>query len=340
MDKRKLRDLEVSSIGIGCMGFSHGYGKIPEESYSIKAIQMAVDYGCTFFDTAEVYSPNLEGLGHNELIVGKALKNHYQNVAIATKLFIGTNEPKEDGSVYKTIRRHLEASLKRLQTEHVHLYYLHRVNPKIPVEDVAEAMGKLIKEGLIGGFGMSQLSLEHLDRAHRVTPVTAVQSLYNMLERDCEDEVFPYCVKNNIGIVPFSPVASGLLTGKITVETQFDTFDDVRHHVPQLKKENIVGNQPIVDLVKQYAAKKDATPGQIAMAWMMHKYDNCVPIPGSKNQERTIENLDAWKVKFTDQEFSELEVALNQCKVFGHRGSMDVAESVGDARSKIAEKKK
>ena len=334
MDKRKLRDLEVSAVGMGCMAFSHGYGAIPAEEYSIAAIHKALDYGCTFFDTAEVYSPNLEGLGHNELIVGKALKGHRNDVALATKLFVATGEPEQDGSLYKTVRRHLEASMQRLQTEHVDLYYLHRVNPDIPVEDVAECMGRLVGEGLISGWGLSAVSGETLARAHAVTPVTAVQNLYNMLERGCEEDIFPFCLENNVGVVPFSPVGSGFLSGRITAQTQFEKVDDVRNWVPQLSKENIVANQPIVHVLARFAKEKQATPAQIAMAWMLHKYPNVVPIPGSRNQERIIENLGAWQVKFTDAEFAALESALNACTVHGHRGHVEQGGSPAEVVAK------
>lgn len=334
MDKRKLRNLEVTAVGMGCMAFSHGYGAIPDEKYSIAAIHKALDYGCNFFDTAEVYSPNLEGIGHNEIIVGKALKNKYNNIVIATKLFIATEEPKQDGSLYNTVRRHLEDSMKRLQTKHVNLYYLHRVNVNIPIEEVAECMGRLIDAGLISGWGMSAISGETLAKAHAVTPVTAVQNLYNMLERGCEKDIFPFCLKNNIGVVPFSPVGSGFLSGKITAQTEFEKFDDVRNWVPQLSKENIIANQPIVDVLANFAKEKQASLAQIAIAWMLHKYPNVVPIPGSKNQERIIENLGAWQVKFTDTEFVALETALNACTIHGHRGHVEQGGSPAEVTAK------
>ncbi len=316
MKKRMLRDIEVSEVGMGCMAFSHGYGKIPPEDYSIEAIRNAYDHGCTFFDTAEVYSPNLAGIGHNELIVGKALKDVRENAVIATKLMLhGCNA----GSVYKTIRTHLEGSLERLQTDYADIYYLHRVSG-VPVERVAEAMGKLIDDGLIRGWGLSQVDTDVIDRARQVTPLTVVQNIYSMVERDSESKIIPYCIKNNIGFVPFSPVASGLLSGKITAQTQFERYDDVRNWVPQLSKTNIAGNLPIVDMLKEFAAKKGASPAQISLAWMLHKYPNVVPIPGSKNKERIIENLDSANVELTESEFAELESALNGLKVYGHRG--------------------
>ena len=229
MRKRKLRDIEVSEVGMGCMAFSHGYGQIPPEKYSIEAIRNAYDHGCTFFDTAEVYSPNLAGIGHNELIVGKALKDVRENVVIATKLMLHGFSV---GSVYKTIRKHLEGSLERLQTDYVDIYYLHRMS-SVPVEKVAEAMGKLIDDGLIRGWGLSQVDVDIIDRAQHVTPLAAIQNIYSMVERDSEAEIIPYCMENNIGFVPFSPIASWLLSGKITPQTQFERNDDVRNWVPR-----------------------------------------------------------------------------------------------------------
>ena len=314
MKTRLLRDIEVSEVGMGCMAFSHGYGQIPSESYSIEAIRNAYEHGCTFFDTAEVYSPNLSGIGHNERIVGKALKDVRDNVVIATKLFL-----REGGDVYKNIRKHLLASMDRLQTDHVDLYYLHRMGGT-PVEKVAEAMGRLMEDGLIRGWGLSQVDVDVIDRAQQVTPLAAIQNIYSMVERDSEAEIIPYCTEHNIGFVPFSPIASGLLSGKITPQTQFEKNDDVRNWVPQLSKRNIEGNQPIVEMLKDFAEKKNATPAQISLAWMLHKYPNVVPIPGSKNKERIIENLDSANVELTDEEFASLETALNGLKVYGHRG--------------------
>ncbi len=298
------------------MSFSHGYGQIPPEKYSIEAIRNAYDHGCTFFDTAEVYSPNLAGIGHNELIVGKALKDVRENAVIATKLML---HGFSTGSVYQTVRKHLEGSLERLQTDHVDIYYLHRMS-SIPVEKVAEAMGRLMEEGLIRGWGLSQVDVDVIDRAQQVTPLAAIQNIYSMVERDSEAEIIPYCMEHNIGFVPFSPIASGLLSGKITPQTKFEKNDDVRNWVPQLSGRNIAGNQPIVEMLKGFAEKKSATPAQISLAWMLHKYPNVVPIPGSKNKERIIENLDSANVELTEDEFTALEDTLNSLKVYGHRG--------------------
>ena len=292
-------------------------GKIPSEEYSIEAIQNAYRHGCTFFDTAEVYSPNLSGIGHNELIVGKALEDVRDDVVIATKLML--HSVGFGRKVYDEARRHLEGSLYRLRTDYVDIYYLHRLGG-VPVEKVAEAMGRLIDDGLIRGWGLSQVDVDVIDRAQNVTPLTAIQNIYSMVERDSEGSIIPYCMENNIGFVPFSPIASGLLSGKITPDTQFERNDDVRNWVPQLSRRNIESNMPIVEMLREFANKKNATPAQISLAWMLHKYPNVVPIPGSKNKERIIENLTASQVELTDDEFTALETELNKCKVYGHRG--------------------
>ncbi|MDE7362664.1 MAG: aldo/keto reductase [Oscillospiraceae bacterium] len=320
MKTRKIGNLTVSEVGMGCMAFSHGYGQIPSEQYSVEAIRNAYDHGCTFFDTAEVYSPNLSGIGHNERIVGKALKDVRQCIVLATKLFVNSSEVRSDGSVYGAVRRHLESSMERLKTDTVDLYYLHRTSGGIYIQDIAEAMGRLIEEKLIRGWGLSQVDVDIIEKAHNITPLCAVQNIYSMVERDSEKAVIPFCLENNIGFVPFSPIASGLLSGKITPDTKFERNDDVRNWVPQLSRQNIIGNQPIIDLLKEYAELKNATLAQISLAWMLHKYPNVVPIPGSKNKERIIENLNASEVELSEEEFNSLETALDKCKVYGHRG--------------------
>lgn len=324
MNKRLLGQIEVSPIGMGCMGLSHGYGDIPSEAYSIEAIRKAYDFGCTFFDTAEAYGPNMlaENKGHNERIVGKALKDVRSKVVIATKLHLPASEARAKG-VYNAIRTHLEASLERLQTDYADLYYWHRVNRDLDLEEVADAFGRLIKEGLVRGWGLSQVGADTIRKARAVTPLSAVQNIYSMLERGIEEEVIPCCQELSIGIVPFSPIASGFLSGKVTTQTDFSHSDDVRKYVPQLRKENIDANQPVLDLLEQFAHQKQATKAQVSLAWMLHKYNNVVPIPGSKNQERILENLGAWNVALTDTEFKALDDALNHIPVQGYRGYVE-----------------
>ena len=324
MEMRKLGEIEVSPIGMGCMGLSHGYGEIPSHEYSVEAIRKAYEFGCTFFDTAEGYGPNMlpESRGHNEKIVGEAVLDFRQKVVLATKLHIDAEQAREKG-LENVMREHLIDSMWRMQTDYVDLYYLHRINPAIPVEEVAGVMGKLISDGLIRGWGLSQVDVDTIERAHAVTPLSAVQNIYSMVERGVEDAVIPYCMEHNIGVVPFSPIASGFLSGKVTAATDFSHSDDVRKFVPQLRKENLEANQPILDLLGQYAERKNATKAQISLSWMLHKYPNVVPIPGSKNQERILENLGAWNVALTDEEFTALEAALAKIPVQGHRGFVE-----------------
>lgn len=327
MKTRNCGNLTVSEIGMGCMGFSHGYGQIPSEEYSIEALRKALDYGCDFLDTSEAYGPYMSETGHNEKIVGKAIKGRREDVVLATKLFIGTGEARR--SAYDALRKHLEASLKRLQTDYVDLYYLHRINPDVPVERVAEGMGRLIDEGLIHGWGLSMVTVDFIDRAHKVTPVSAVQNIYSMMERDYEKKVLPYCQENNIGFVAFSPIASGFLSGKVTADTKF-VGDDVRRWVPQLSQRNIAANQPFLDLVSGVAERKGCTNAQISLAWMLHKYSCVVPLPGSKNQERILENLRASEVELTDAEFRELENGLADLKVYGRRKDVNMGSEYID----------
>lgn len=324
MKARHLRNLQVSEIGVGCMGFSHGYGAVPDEQYATDAIRTAFDFGCTFFDTAEGYGKEMFWAGHNEQLVGKAVEPFRKDIVLATKLHVGTEEL-NGKTLYEVIKLHLLKSMENLRTDYIDLYYLHRVNENIPVEDVAEVMGRLIGEGLIRAWGLSQVDVSTLDRAHKVTPVSAVQNLYNIMERDCEEDIFPYCLENDIGVVPFSPVASGFLSGKVTDKTKFEG-DDVRKFVPQLFKENLQANAPILNVVKELAQNKGVTPAQISIAWMLYKYPNVVPIPGSKNKERILENLGASNVIFSDDEFKEFESKLAACTIHGHRGHVETEQ--------------
>lgn len=321
--------IEVSEIGMGCMGLSHGYGRIPTEEESIDAVRAAFDVGCTFFDTAEGYGPNLlpANRGHNERIIGKAAAPFRDEVVLATKLHVPTDQVRADG-VAATLRAHLTASLERLGTDRVDLYYLHRINPEVPVEDVAGAMGELIDRGLILGWGLSQVDVPIIRAAHEVTPVSAVQNIYSMVERGIEAEVLPYCAEQGIGVVPFSPIASGLLSGKVTTATSFEKNDDVRNLVPQLRPDNLAANQPLVDLLAAFATEKGATSAQISLAWMLAKWPHVVPIPGSKRKERILENLGAAEVRLTETELARLERALAAIEIHGHRG-FDESEGRG-----------
>lgn len=215
------------------------------------------------------------------------------------------------------------SQLRRLQTDHVDLYYLHRINPDVPVEEVADAMGRLISDGLILGWGLSQVDVDTIEAAHKVTPLTAVQDLYNILERGVEERVIPFCARHDIALAAFSPTSSGLLSGKITAETEFEKIDDVRNFVPQMTKQNIEANWPIVDFLVKSAAEKGVTAAQLSMAWMIKKHENVIPIPGSKNKERIMENLKASEVDLSDEELIRLEEGLAKFKVYGHRGFVE-----------------
>ena len=309
----KQNSLTVSAIGLGCMGFSHGYGPGPDHEKSIQLIRTAYELGCTFFDTAESYAA-----GENEKLVGEAIKPFRKNVILATKLHIPDCE-----NVEQTIREHLEASLTRLETDYVDLYYQHRINKNIPVEEVAGVMGKLIDGGEIRGGGQSQSTEDEVRRAHAVTPITAIQSEYSMMERMFEKDVLPACQELEIGFVPFSPLGAGFLSGKYTSKDTY-TGDDVRRVITRFSKENMDANQPLLDLLQQFSDERNATPAQISLAWMLHKWDFLVPIPGMRKVERMKENFGAADVVLADKEFEALEEALAKIEVHGNRTDEDI----------------
>ena len=313
----KTNSLEVSAVGMGCMGFSHGYGAAPERGEAIRLIRLAHELGCTFFDTAEGY-----GAGHNEQLVGEALKPIRDKVVLATKLHI----PELNGkSVSETVKEHLHASMKRLQTDHIDLYYWHRVNPAVSLAEVAEAMGGLIKAGDIGGWGLSQVTEEQLRLAHSVTPLTAVQSEYSMMERMFEKDVIPACEELGVGFVPFSPLGAGFLSGKYSANERY-SGDDVRRVITRFAPENVLANQPLLDMLQRFAEKKDASLAQIALAWLLHKKEFIVPIPGMRREERVRENLGSAEVKFTEDELAALEKALSEIEIHGNRTDEDIAK--------------
>lgn len=315
MQTRKLRDLTVSAIGYGCMGFSHGYGALPPKSEAIRLMRKAYELGCTFFDTAEGY-----GAGENEELVGAALEPIRDKVAIVTKLHI-----QNEGDIRAQIESRLDASLKRLRTDHVDLYFQHRVNQDIPVEEVAGIMGELIQKGKILGWGQSQATAEEIRRANAVTPLTAVQSEYSMMERGFEKEVIPACEELGIGFMAFSPMASGFLSGKYNQNSQY-SGDDVRRVITRFSRENVAANQPLLDMLNDFAARKQATQAQISLAWMLHKKDFIVPIPGMRTDARLEENLGAASVTLTEEEFQAIETALSHIKIYGNRTDEDIAK--------------
>ncbi len=331
MKKRQLgkSGLEVSAIGMGCMGFSHGYGAAPSEEESIRLIRKAYDLGCTFFDTAEAYGPYV-----NETLVGKAVAPFRDKIVLATKfspfLLAGQNCP-EGKLSERGVRQSLEDSLRRLGTDYADLYYQHRVPDGSDVEDVALWMGDLIREGKIRGWGQSQSTEEQIRRAHAVTPLAAIQSEYSMMERMFEQDVIPACEELGIGFVPFSPLASGFLSGKYTKDTTY-AGDDVRRVITRFAKDNVEANQPLLDLLRNCAREKGATPAQISLAWMLHKKDIIVPIPGMRKEERVMENLGAADVLLTEEEFNALERALEAIPIHGNRTDKDI-ERLGTVKA-------
>ncbi|MGN0004588.1 MAG: aldo/keto reductase, partial [Candidatus Gastranaerophilaceae bacterium] len=320
MQTRKLGNIEVSAIGLGCMGFHHGYGAIPTENESIKMIQYAYDKGCTFFDTAENYGPFL-----NEELLGKAVKPFRDKVVIATKFspFSQPTQTAKEKLSREGIREAIEGSLKRLQTDYIDLYYEHRVPLSSDVEAVATWIGELIKEGKIRGWGQSQSNVEQIKKAHKVTPLSAIQSEYSMMERMFEADVIPLCKELNIGFVPFSPLASGFLSGKYSKNTKY-YGDDVRRAITRFIPENVEKNQPLLDLLHEVASSKGATPAQISLAWMLYKYDFLAPIPGMRKYERIDENLGACNVELTKEEFNKIESELDKITIYGNRTDEDI----------------
>ena len=277
MKTRRLRNIAVSEIGYGCMGFSHGYGAVPPKEDAIRLIRMAYEMGCTHFDTAESY-----GAGANEELVGEALAPLRHKVTIATKLHIYSKENLE-----LQMESRLDASLKRLRTDYVDLYYQHRNEAGVPPEEIAGIMGKFIQKGKIRGWGQSMTTTEEIRRANTVTPLSAVQSEYSMMERMFEKDVIPICGKLGIGFVAFSPMASGFLSGKYG-KTDVYFGDDVRRVITRFASENVDANQPLLVMLEKFAEQKHATPAQISLAWMLNKYDFVVPIPGKRKEERLI----------------------------------------------------
>ena len=321
MKTRKLNGLEVSAIGYGSMGLSMGYGAIPEKEDAIRLIQQAYDLGCTFFDTAAMYA-----MGANEQLVGEALKGMHDKVVIATKfLFQKDWEGNSPARLMQELSARLEGSLTALGTDHIALYYQHRVNKDIPVEDIAYCMGEFIKQGKILGWGQSQATPEEIKRAHAVTPLTAIQSEYSIMERRFEADVIPVCEELGIGFVAFSPLANGFLSGKVNPDAEY-TGMDARRVITRFNKDNIVANQPLLDVIHQFAVTKHATPAQISLAWMLHKKDFIVPIPGSRNPERMAENLGAADITLTDIEYASIEAELGKINIHGNRADEDIAK--------------
>lgn len=332
MKKRRLgrSGLEVSAVGMGCMGFSHGYGVGPSEEEAVRLIRRAFELGCTFFDTAEGYGPFV-----NEELVGRAVEPFRDRIVLATKFspfaLPGQNMP--EGKLSRSgVRLAVEDSLRRLRTDYIDLYYEHRVPDDETVEEVAFWMGELIAEGKIRGWGQSQSTESQIRRAHAVTPLAAVQSEYSIMERMFEKDVIPACAELGIGFVAFSPLASGFLSGRCAVNAVYQG-DDVRRVITRFEPGNMAANEPILMLLRRVAEDKGATPAQISLAWMLHGRDFVVPIPGMRREERIVENLGAADVELSDDEFKALERALSGMVVHGNRTDEDI-ERLGSVRAR------
>ena len=320
MQKRKLgnSNSEVSALGLGCMGMSYGYGPAADKQEMISLIRTAVERGITFFDTAEVYGPFT-----NEELVGEALGPFHGQVVIATKFGFkpgadDTSRWSELDSRPEHIREFAEASLKRLKVDAIDLFYQHRVDPDVPIEDVAGAVKDLIQEGKVKHFGLSEAGVQTIRRAHAVQPVTALQSEYSLWWREPEAEVLPTLEELGIGFVPFSPLGKGFLTGKINENTSFDS-SDFRNIVPRFTPEARKANQALVDLLTSIAERKKATPAQIALAWLLAQKPWIVPIPGTTKLNRLEENIGATAIELTSDDLSEIESAASKITVQGAR---------------------
>jgi aryl-alcohol dehydrogenase-like predicted oxidoreductase len=328
MQKRKLgtSNLEVSAIGYGCMGLDYGYGPATDRQEGIKVIRGAVERGVTFFDTAEAYGPFT-----NEELVGEALAPFRERVVIATKFGFGFNP---NGTRYgldsrpEHVKQVAEASLKRLKVETIDLLYQHRVDPNVPIEDVAGAVKDLIREGKVKYFGLSEAGANTIRRAHAIQPVAAIQNEYSLWTRDPEPEILPLCEELGIGFVPWSPLGQGFLTGKINLTTKFDS-SDFRATFPRFTPEALKANQALVDLLGQIAARKQATPAQIALAWLLAQKPWIVPIPGTTKLNRLDENLGAADVELTRDDLHEIERAASQITVQGDRLPQEILKLSG-----------
>lgn len=310
------KDLKVSEVGLGCMGFSHAYGIPTKKQEAIQRIRQAVEMGYTFFDTAEVYGTP-EDPHQNEVLVGEALKHCREKVVIATKFGIhfdmkssAVNKPLIPDSHPRTIRTSVDASLRRLDTDYIDLYYQHRTDPNVPIEEVAGVMAELIQEGKITHWGLSEADEDIIRRAHGVCPVTAIQNRYSMMARWYET-LFPGLEELNIGYVAFSPLANGFLTARYDRDSKFDSDSDYRSMMPQFSNQGMAKNHELLALLHKTAKEKNATPAQISLAWMLCKKPYIVPIPGTRNPERLKENADASEVMLTAQEVEALDNALN-----------------------------
>jgi aryl-alcohol dehydrogenase-like predicted oxidoreductase len=324
MKQRKLGSMSVSELGAGCMSISANYGPAAPKEQGIKTVRKAFESGVTFFDTAEVYGPYT-----NEELVGEALQGIRDKVAIASKFGFAIDGTVALDSRPERIKRVVEESLKRLRTDRIDLYYQHRVDPAVPIEDVAGTIKDLIQQGKVLHFGLSEPSAKTIRRAHAVQPVSAVQTEFSMLTRDVETNgVLDTCEELGIGFVPWSPIAQGFLTGKIDSNTVFDPKTDFRSGFPRFSTENRPENLQLVEWLKEYAQKKGATPSQVALAWLLAKGPNIVPIPGTRNEAHLIENLGALNVQLSKDDTQEIATSLSRFTVHGERMGKDHMASI------------
>lgn len=330
MHKRKLgkSGLEVSALGLGCMGMSSSYGSIPDKQEMISLLRAAVELGVNFFDTAEIYGPYI-----NEALLGEALAPYRGQIVIATK-FGFTPDPERKhrwtglNSRPEHIKKVAEDSLKRLNVEAIDLFYQHRVDPEVPIEEVAGTVKQLIQEGKVKYFGLSEAGLTTIKRAHAVQPLAAVQSEYSLWTRGCESEILPALEKLGIGFVPFSPLGRGFLTGTITQQTQFSD-NDFRNRLPRFTPEARKSNQAIVQLLSRIALEKKTTLAQIALAWLLAQKPWIIPIPGTTKLDRLKENIKATEIKLTKDELHELEEGASLIPIVGSRYPEDIGKMMG-----------
>jgi aryl-alcohol dehydrogenase-like predicted oxidoreductase len=319
MKQRKLGSMQVSEIGAGCMTFAGNYNAPVSKAQAIKTIRTAFENGVTFFDTAEVYGPYV-----SEEFVGEALEPFRDEVRIATKFGFAIDGTIALNSRPEHIRKVVEESLKRLRTDRIDLYYQHRVDPNVPIEEVAGAIKDLIRQGKVLHFGLSEASAKTIRRAHIVQPVSAVQSEYSLWTRNVElNGVLATCNELGIGFVPWSPVGAGFLTGTIDTTTSFDPKSDFRAGFPRFSKEFLALNMPIIEWIKAYAAKKGATASQVSLAWLLAKGPNIVPIPGTRSEAHLLENLGARRLQLTAADVQEIDTSLSKYPVFGDRMGKD-----------------
>ncbi|WDF77205.1 aldo/keto reductase [Mucilaginibacter sp. KACC 22773] len=332
MKKRKLGSsgLEVSALGLGCMGMSWSYGAAKDKKEMIGLIRAAVEKGVTFFDTAEVYGPHT-----NEVLVGEALVPFRNEVVIATKFGLKPASEAEANSRWSVldsspahIRKVVEGSLKRLQTDVIDLYYQHRVDPNVPIEDVAGTVKDLIGEGKVRYFGLSEAGIDTIRRAHAVQPVTALQSEYSLWWREPEKDVIPMLEELGIGFVPFSPLGKGFLTGKMDESTTFDKTD-FRSTVPRFNPENLKANQALIDLINQIAAQKKVSPAQVALGWLLAQKAWIIPIPGTTKLHRLEENIGGAEVELTSEDLTQIQEAASKITIQGARYPEEQAKLVG-----------